>query len=630
MHLTFKRDSFLSKIFGNVDISDDTILHEAIAAVYRGEQIEVNINDQEVRIKFLGIQKPQHPDGFFKATELCRKGNYAEAIPVFESLREVLKNDSEYYRNYAQAFEETGQYDQAVDLLIESLRYDPKNKWALLLMGNIYVRRYNDLETAYTYFEKVMEVDPKNHIVLANIGGVFLKAGKNNLAERFFKKALESNPNFPNALHGLGILFHQDGNLLEAFDYGNRALRNAENNEQEKVFHGFMTNVASDYVRRGMGKDALSGYLQEVRAMTSLDIRIAVDNGIPSEAKLEVAENYKRDYHLVLYRDNVAFVDHLVAHELTHLKYIEEARKEGLNMLFTSGFLEKKRFKDMMEPTGKKLAGQGLSRERIEGFADMVFHGTNSRIYNSPIDLFIEDHIYRNLPELRPQQFLSLSAIGKLSIQAVTDPAILAATPSGIISKIKVYNALSARQFDDLYSVKTERVYPLSKQEKDLVDQFWEEFNEYRNDRAPGEEYELIQNWGRDLDLDRYFKLKEEVLDRKEDDPLHNRISELLGNQVTEEVNHEVVRIMVKALEYFNSRNEAEIEAVAFETAMKAKGGINQDITGLSLDSVPGKQFTGQEVLVYYYVSWALIKPEYIGELGLDYGREFEIAKSGK
>lgn len=41
------------------------------------------------------------------------------------------------------------------------------------------------------------------------------------------------------------------------------------------------------------------------------------------------------------------------------------------------------------------------------------------------------------------------------------------------------------------------------------VNDFWEEFNEYRMDKVPGKEYERMQMWAEDLELDTFFNLKE-------------------------------------------------------------------------------------------------------------------------
>ncbi|GAB2613966.1 tetratricopeptide repeat protein [Belliella aquatica] len=621
MKIILKRDQFLANLFSTANINDDSGLEKAILDAYFPLVPEISFGEDKVLIDVPVQLSKVNEKEFFKATELCRQGGYKEAIMIFESLRGAMIMDSEYYRNYAQAYEEIGESEKAIDLLIESLRFDPKNKWALLLMGNIYIKHYSDFDTASTYFDKVIDVDPKNHLVLSNIGGMFLKADKLTLAGRFFNKALESKADFPNALHGMGILLHKQGRMLEAFDYGCKALSNAENTDSQKVFIGFLTNLASEYVKDRKGNEALAGYFKEVQDLSKKLINIEIKNTIESEAKLELAENYKRDHHLILYKENVVFVDHLIAHELTHLKYIQEARKENSNMQFTSGLLEKKRFKTLMEPVQKKLLNQGLAKDKVEKFIEMVFHGTNSRIYNAPIDLFIEDHIFNSLPELKPYQFLSLSTMGKLSLQAVTDSSILAVTPPEIISKIKVYNALSARQFDELFGMQTEKDYPLSRQEKDLIDKFWDEFNEYRNDKEPGEEYELIENWGKDLGLNIYFKLQEEAI-LKEDSRTQLSIDDL----DLDKMNHDRIEAMTGALLYLREKDQNKLEAIAFETAMVAKRGVGDDEKGLTLHNIPEKTFDRDQFLAYYYVSWALIRPDFLDELGLDYEKEFQFA----
>ncbi|WP_373495436.1 hypothetical protein [Aquiflexum sp.] len=78
----------------------------------------------------------------------------------------------------------------------------------------------------------------------------------------------------------------------------------------------------------------------------------------------------------------------------------------------------------------------------------------------------------------------------------------------------------------------------------------------------------------------------------------------------------------------FKNKEISKIEAVAFETAMKAKGGIGQNLQGIMLESIPGTDFSGIRLLSYYYVSWALFKPDFVGELGLPFEKEYAAANS--
>ncbi|WP_445908281.1 hypothetical protein [Yeosuana sp.] len=46
------------------------------------------------------------------------------------------------------------------------------------------------------------------------------------------------------------------------------------------------------------------------------------------------------------------------------------------------------------------------------------------------------------------------------------------------------------------------------------------------------------------------------------------------------------------------------------------------------ISSVSNKRYTGNQVFAYLYVSWALAIPDQVQHLGLDYGKEFELAKN--
>lgn len=94
---------------------------------------------------------------------------------------------------------------------------------------------------------------------------------------------------------------------------------------------------------------------------------------------------------MVSYRPDSPCVEHLICHELTHLKFILQARLINENQHFTSGEEESLRFQKWFEPTVKKLKSDGLPIDAIIKFIDRIFQGLNSRVFNTRIDLFIED-----------------------------------------------------------------------------------------------------------------------------------------------------------------------------------------------------------------------------------------------
>ena len=176
---------------------------------------------------------------------------------------------------------------------------------------------------------------------------------------------------------------------------------------------------------------------------------------------------------------------------------------------------------------------------------------------------------------------------------------------------------------------------------------FYNEFLEYRDDKEPAEEYELIQHWAEDLGLDEYFSLVGEgsriskpsdvdnILKTIEEDPYEQfsidpakerDMRKFMESQSGEDVNMTVVMYMVDALSYFKNMPQKEIAKIAAEIALLGTMGINPNKDGYKVTSIPEKEFTGFHILAFYYVSWALAIPEMLKELQLPYEKEYEIA----
>lgn len=248
-------------------------------------------------------------------------------------------------------------------------------------------------------------------------------------------------------------------------------------------------------------------------------------------------------------------------------------------------------------------------------------------------------------------QFVSLYQLNLEAHKAVNDPKIIELSPPDILSKSKIFNVVSARHFEDLFGVKMEKQYTIRPFEKDQVDLFWDEFKEYRNDRKPGEEYELVMHWGEDLELDDYFELVEEkeyrsqnerssktaedVLAQIEQDPMQQ--GELEDDEAEElrkfqeqhtgkEINMAVAMYMVGALEYFKGMSIDQVREIAFEIAMLGRNGINPEKKGYKVNKITGKSFSGYKLLAYYYTSWAIAMPEMLKELQMPFDKEYEFA----
>ena len=175
-----------------------------------------------------------------------------------------------------------------------------------------------------------------------------------------------------------------------------------------------------------------------------------------------------------------------------------------------------KYFIDDLRQYRQKLLKLGLSDESITKTYNSLFKGINSQIFNTPIDLFIEDKLFDEFQDLRPFQFLSLYAIVSEGIKATTDKSVLKYSPPTVLQQSKVLNLVIALQFKDLFGVDLIPNFNPTGIESNMAKKFYEEFYEYRDDREVGEEYELVENWAKDLKLDKYFSLVDEKDYRKD------------------------------------------------------------------------------------------------------------------
>jgi len=83
---------------------------------------------------------------------------------------------------------------------------------------------------------------------------------------------------------------------------------------------------------------------------------------------------------------------------------------------------------------------------------------------------------------------------------------------------------------------------------------------------------------------------------------------------------------MVDALQHFKGLPHEKIKEAAFEIALLGTQGIEPGKQGYKLANVPGKSFSGNHLLAYYYVSWKLAIPEMVDQLQLPFDREYAMA----
>lgn len=653
MQIIHKIDDFLFTIFPNIKTGggNDLIINELQKFYTYGPfKPKVTIENNWVKIEFDTPSIISQEADYNKTVGLCEKGKYQEAKTILKNLISKNPSNSEYHRIMGQILSDEGDQDEAINCLIDALRWDSKNGWALLMMGNIFAKFKNDVPTAMKYYDQALVANPKDNITINNIGANLMQQGKLDEAKKYFWEAIKINDKYPNTYFALGMIAELQEDFHSAFYSTIQSIKLNANKDilyQNSLKQAF--KIAQKIAETDTGKRIFREYRHKLEFEGDRKIDIIQDEEIPTAAKFEFAENYDRDNHLVKYNPNYPAFEHLIMHELVHLDFVIQARKNELNQLFISTQNHKTEFIKGLEKTITKFNKIGISEKSIAEYCSNLFEGMNRQIFNAPIDLFIEDFLYNEFSELRPYQFISLNAIIQESLKSVTDKKIVELSPTDIISKSKIYNLVNALQFKELFGIDIIKDFNATHIELKHAKEFYEEYLQYKDDKAPAEEYELVLHWAEDLKLDKNFELVNEqeyrtkrtnaasLLSSIENDPYdleskdpykQREMDKFQKSQENIGLNMAVAMFMVDALQFFEAKRSEEIKKIAFEIAMQGTQGYRPDKSDYKISTISGKTFTGYHILAYYYVSWALAIPEMLPQLQLPYDEEYKLALS--
>lgn len=649
MRIAFKLDDFLYTIFPDVHSEDQLVARLTEYYANGANKPKVTIEDGWVIINFETAPVDASETAEYKRTlALCEKGRYAEAKKNLEGLIQKNSTQSEYHRIYGQILSDEGDQDGAINSLIDALRWNPGNGFALLMMGNIFAKFKNDVPTAMKYYDQALKVNPKDHITMNNIGANLMQQNKFAEGKKYFLEALKINDQYPNTHFALGMIADIEGDLPAALQHSVNALKLCA--ARDALYHNSVRQafeIAQKTVELGEEKKIVREFLHKLEFEGGTLVDSIADQDIPTAAKIEFAENYGRDKHVIRYKPGYPAVDHLIMHELSHLRLVIEARKTDQNLLFTATQEHRQKFLRNLEPTVRKLHKMGVPEKNIASYCNSLFDGFNSQIFNAPIDLFIEDFLYREFPQMRAYQLLSLFNIVKEGIKAVTDKTTVEVSPKSLISQSKTYNIVGALQFRDLYGIDLLKEFQATPSELKQAGEFYDEYLEYKEDKKPAEEYELMLHWAEDLKVDQYFELVNEteyrtkrtdidnMLESIENDPYdleskdpykEREMKKFQTSQREIGTNMAVVMYMVDALQYFDGMQMEEVRKIAYEIALQGTQGYRPDKDNYTLASIPEKKFSGYHILAYYYVSWALAVPEMLSGLHLPYEEEYQVA----
>lgn len=93
-------------------------------------------------------------------------------------------------------------------------------------------------------------------------------------------------------------------------------------------------------------------------------------------------------------------------------------------------------------------------------------------------------------------------------------------------------------------------------------------------------------------------------------------------------LNMAVVMFMINAMNYFNRHPAIHAYNVLVQIATIGLNGINPDHKGYKVSLIPDREFSGYQLLAYYYITCLRSRPDMLRQLQLPYDKEYSCALS--
>jgi len=263
MQITYKIDDFFFTIFPELKGAKNDVVLDKLTVYYsygsfkpkvkmEGDVVTIDVDTSTIIA--------QEAD-YHKTVALCEKGRYIEAKLILKKLIEQNPTNSEYNRIMGQVLSDEGDQEEAINFFIDALRWDSKNTWALIMMGNIFSKFKKDIPTAMKYYKQALVAKPDNPIALNNIGELMLHQNDLVNAKKYFLEALQFHSEYPNSHHGLGLIAEMEGELWVAFDRILKAIKSNKNTDllykksMQKAFE-----LAKQIIKTNAGKEIVNEY----------------------------------------------------------------------------------------------------------------------------------------------------------------------------------------------------------------------------------------------------------------------------------------------------------------------------------------------------------------------------------
>ncbi len=154
-----------------------------------------------------------------QGTILVQKGRLDEALKIYEEALTFSPEQAAIFFNMGTIYLQLGNGQKAIEVFLKTIEQNPKNQQAYLYLGSLFEQQ-GVLEKANRFYEEAVQVDPKSTLGKGAImsaysvrGKIAMRSEEFDVALKWFKSALDVQPNNPANYYNLGAFYQQINDL---------------------------------------------------------------------------------------------------------------------------------------------------------------------------------------------------------------------------------------------------------------------------------------------------------------------------------------------------------------------------------------------------------------------------------
>ena len=562
-----------------------------------------------------------------RAGKRARDGDFARAAELYARVLKLNPALPAAHRDLAMSLVELQRPEEAKDALIDALRLKPDDAWSLVVLGNIYIQQPDGLARARQFFARALELKPVDAWALNGLATALARTGDTAGALARYDEAIVAHPDYAHSWYGKALTLSRDGAPVAAADTLRAMFRRATvlDARSEPVFEQasrLFLSVETTLAQQGESEafKAVEDYRRTVERESGYPVEIAEDK-LPAwiAGRAQMAWKHGRNRHVVTERKSpppqpvpLPLTSHLVAHELTHIRLETEARRVGRNRFFTTTAETHARAMRALAPDIRRLEQQRYSPDAIERVVQELVSGTCGLLFNTPLDLLIERRLDAELPALRPLQILSLVQLATEARTATLNPEIRQVTPRRILHAVGACNGAQALFLDHLSGGATRAWAPYRRLETaELSEKLWRHWQQRQPALAPGDEYDLVDEFADLVGLREWYVWKPDPGDQQPT-AADDMVREGTSNPELLRAKHPAaVWFLLDALKRYAGLADEAVRQIALEAALLGREGLDyaSPDKNYTLRALPGETFSGLELMCLMHAGFKRLAP---------------------